>query len=77
MGKGKGGHFQWICPVKIGQIFIEFNLKKKRKQHTFFKLLKFIRKCQKRIPFKCKLIIKKKKYFCSNLEQKYNTLLKL
>ena len=76
MGKGKGAHFQWICPIFIGQVFIEFSLKRQRGQNSIFKLLKFIRKCKKRIPFKCKLITRKKKIFCNNMEKKYNTLIK-
>lgn len=77
MGKGKGSHFEWICPVNIGQVFIEFSVKKSRgSNNSLFKLLKFIRKCKKRIPFKCILISKNKKIFCNNMEKKYNTLIK-
>ena len=75
MGKGKGAHFEWICPINIGQIFIEFSVKKSR-SNSLFKLLKFIRKCKKRIPFKCILITKNKRIFCNNMEKKYNTLIK-
>jgi ribosomal protein L16/L10AE len=75
MGKGKGGHFEWICPILIGQVFVEFSIKKNR-AHSLFKLLKMIRKCKKRIPFKCKLITKRKREFSNNMEKKYKTLIK-
>lgn len=75
MGKGKGGHFEWICPIQIGQIFVEFSIKKNRSK-SLFQLLKMIRKCKKRIPFKCKLITKLKREFCNNMEKKYNILVK-
>lgn len=74
MGKGKGAHFEWICPITIGQIFIEFSIKRSRK-NTIFKLLKFIRKCKKRIPFKCKLITKSTKIYSNNMEKKYYALI--
>ena len=74
MGKGKGNHFQWICPVKIGQIFIEFNVKKNK---SFFNLLNLIRRCRKRIPFECRLVINNKRYFNKNLEKKYYSLIKI
>ena len=48
MGKGKGAHFEWICPIMIGQVFVEFSMKKNR-NNSLFKLLKMIRKCKKRI----------------------------
>ena len=75
MGKGKGAHFEWICPIQIGQIFVEFSIKKNR-SNSLFKLLKMIRKCKKRIPFKCKLITKTKKTFSNNMEKRYNILTK-
>ncbi|MFO0524208.1 MAG: ribosomal protein L16 [bacterium] len=75
MGKGKGGHFEWICPILIGQIFVEFSLKKNR-NNSLFKLLKTIRKCKKRIPFKCKLITIRKKNYSNNMEKKYKILIK-
>ena len=75
MGKGKGAHFEWICSIMIGQVFVEFSLKKNR-SNSLFKLLKMIRKCKKRIPFKCKLITKNKFHFCNNMEKKYNLLTK-
>ena len=77
MGKGKGSHFKWICPIKIGQIFVEFKFKKIKNLNSIIKLLKFIRKCKKRLPFKCKLINRFNKNFSNNLEKKYNCLLKL
>lgn len=77
MGKGKGAHFEWICPIKIGQIFIEFSLKKTKDTNSLFRLLKFIRKCKKRIPFKCKLVNRVNKNFSNNLEKRYNSLIKL
>lgn len=51
MGKGKGGHFKWICPIKIGQILLEFKFKKK----TFLEILLLLRKCKKKLPIKSKL----------------------
>ena len=59
----------------IGQVFVEFSMKKNR-NNSFFKLLKMIRKCKKRIPFQCKLITKNKRYFSNNMEKKYNILIK-
>jgi ribosomal protein L16/L10AE len=65
MGKGKGGHFQWICPVKIGQIIIEFRFRK----NTFLKILFLLRKCKKKIPLKCQIISRSKKLLKDNLEK--------
>ena len=48
MGKGKGAHFKWICPIKIGQILVEFRLRKK----TFLEILLLLRKCKKKLPMK-------------------------
>lgn len=43
MGKGKGAHFKWICPVKIGQILVEFRLRKRQ----LLDILLLLRKCKK------------------------------
>ena len=29
MGKGKGSHHKWICPIKIGQILVEFRFRRR------------------------------------------------
>ena len=65
MGKGKGAHFKWICPVKIGQIILELRLKRK----SFLKILLLLRKCKKKLPIKCKIITKSKKLLNNNLEK--------
>lgn len=43
MGKGKGAHFKWICPIKIGQILVEFRLRKRK----LLDILLLLRKCKK------------------------------
>jgi ribosomal protein L16/L10AE len=58
MGKGKGAHFKWICPVKIGQILLEFRFKKK----SFLEILLLLRKCKKKLPIKTKLLQNPKNY---------------
>jgi large subunit ribosomal protein L16 len=65
MGKGKGSHFKWICPVKIGQILLEFRFKKK----SFLEILLLLRKCKKKLPVKCQIISRSKKLLQNNLEK--------
>ena len=45
------------CPIKIGQILLEFRLKRRK----FLDILFILRKCKKRLPLKCKIISKSKK----------------
>ena len=54
MGKGKGSHDQWVCPIKIGQIILEFNFLKINQIEAF----KILKKCSNRLPVK-NMIIKK------------------
>lgn len=67
MGKGKGNHFEWICPIFKGQIFIEFI---PPKEYKMYNLLKLVRKCKKRLPLKCVLLYEEK-FFSNNLEKFY------
>lgn len=57
MGKGKGNHFEWIAPIRIGQILIEFRLRRRK----ILDILFILRKCKKRVPFKCQIVSKTKK----------------
>lgn len=52
MGKGKGNHSEWICPVKSGQILIEFSFI----DLNFFMILNLLRKCIKRLPIKTNIL---------------------
>jgi large subunit ribosomal protein L16 len=70
MGKGKGNHFQWIAPIKIGQILLEFKLRRRK----FLEILFILRKCKKRLPLKCQIISKSKKLLKNNLEKNYNKI---
>lgn len=72
MGKGKGSHFQWICPIKIGQILLEFRFKKK----TLLEILLLLRKCKKRIPLKCQIVSRSSKLLKNNLEKNYKKIIK-
>jgi len=54
MGKGKGPNTNWIYPIKKGQMFMELNY---YKTPLLFFILKALRM---KLPFKYKLIIKKK-----------------
>ena len=71
MGKGKGSHFQWVCPIKIGQVLIEFRFSKRK---TLLDILLLLRKCRKRIPLKCQVISKSFKLLKNNLEKNYTKL---
>lgn len=58
MGKGKGNHNQWVCPITIGQILIEFEFNNQVKQiEKYF----IFRRCLKRLPVKGLIIFKKTK----------------
>lgn len=59
MGKGKGAHFKWICPVRIGQVILEFRFKKK----SFLEILLLLRKCKKKLPVKATLFQDQKNYY--------------
>lgn len=52
MGKGKGSFNEWVCPIKAGQILIEFNF---NNMSELEKLL-ILRKCIKRLPVKAQII---------------------
>ena len=52
MGKGKGSFNEWVCPVRAGQILIEFKF---RNISELEKLL-ILRKCIKRLPLKAQMI---------------------
>ena len=65
MGKGKGAHFKWICPVKIGQILIEFRLRRR----SFLEILLLLRRCKKKLPIQCRIVTKSKKLLNDNLEK--------
>ena len=71
MGKGKGSHFKWICPVKVGQILLEFRLKKK----TFLEILLLLRRCKKKLPVKCQIVSRSKKVLKNNLERNLNKII--
>lgn len=52
MGKGKGNFNEWVCPVRPGQILIEF----KFKNIPQIEKLLILRKCIKRLPMKTQMI---------------------
>ena len=57
MGKGKGAHFKWICPVRTGQIIMEFRFRRK----SFLEILLLLRKCKKKLPMKVQIVSRSKK----------------
>lgn len=71
MGKGKGNHADWICPVKIGQILIEFSFE----DLTLFNVLDLLRKCIKRLPVKSSIITLKHGILSKNLDKNFNKLI--
>ena len=71
MGKGKGNHHQWICPIKIGQILVEFRLRRKK----MLDILLLLRKCKKKLPLKCIIVSKVSKLLPNNLEKNYQKIL--
>ena len=52
MGKGKGNFNEWVCPVRAGQILIEF----KFNMMSEIEKLLILRKCVKRLPVKSQII---------------------
>lgn len=65
MGKGKGGFNEWVCPIKAGQILIEFNF---NNMSELEKLL-ILRKCIKRLPVKAQIINLNHKLIEKNTKQ--------
>jgi large subunit ribosomal protein L16 len=72
MGKGKGGHHKWICPIKIGQILVEFRFKRR----NYLEILLLLRKCKKRLPLKCQIVSRSKKLLKNNLEKNFYKITK-
>lgn len=70
MGKGKGGFHQWVCPVKVGQIIVEFRLRRRK----LLDILALLRKCKKRLPLKCQIVSKSKKVLKNNLEHNFKKI---
>lgn len=52
MGKGKGNFNTWVCPIKPGQVILEFDLKK---LNEIDKLI-LLKRCVNRLPVKTKII---------------------
>lgn len=65
MGKGKGNFNEWVCPVRAGQILIEFKF---IKMSEIEKLL-IIRRCIKRLPIKAQMISLKLKLLSKNTKK--------
>ena len=74
MGKGKGGHHKWICPIKKGQILVEFRFRLRRRRKLLDFLL-LLRKCKKRLPLKCQIVSRSKKLLKNNLEKNFKKFL--
>jgi len=72
MGKGKGNFSEWVCPINIGQILIEFSFK----SLNFFNILNLLRKCIKRLPVKSCLISYKTGILTKNIEKNFNLITK-
>lgn len=72
MGKGKGSFSEWVCPINIGQILLEFSFK----SLNFFNILNLLRKCLKRLPVKSCLINYKTGILSKNIEKKFNLIIK-
>lgn len=70
MGKGKGNHDDWICPIKIGQILIEFSFV----NLNLFIILNLLRKCIKRLPIKTSLLTLKNGILKQGLGRNFNEL---
>lgn len=70
MGKGKGSHDKWVCPIKVGQIIVEFRLRKRK----LLEILFILRKCIKRLPLKCQIVSRSKKLLKQNLERNFNKI---
>jgi len=71
MGKGKGGHHKWICPIKKGQILVEFRLRRRK----LLDILLLLRKCKKRLPLKSQIVTRSKKILKNNLEKNFKKFL--
>jgi large subunit ribosomal protein L16 len=65
MGKGKGNFNEWVCPVRAGQILIEF----KFKNISELEKLLILRKCIKRLPVKAQMINMNLKLIEKNTKQ--------
>lgn len=59
MGKGKGSFSKWFCPLRRGQIFVEFKFSRAIKRFSYLDIFMFLRQCQRRLPVKTKIIIRK------------------
>ena len=73
MGKGKGNHEDWVCPVNKGQILIEFNFL----DLPFLEILQILRKCCNRLPIKTKIISNKDKQLSIKLLKIPTELIKI
>lgn len=65
MGKGKGNFNEWVCPIKRGQILIEFNFK----NISELEKLLILRKCIKRLPVQAQMINLNLKLINKNTKQ--------
>jgi len=70
MGKGKGNHAEWVCPINIGQIIVEFSFV----NFNFFNILHLLKKCIKRLPVKAILVSKTRNLLKKNLICNFNLL---
>jgi len=73
MGKGKGNHADWICPIRAGQILIEFSFG----NLNFLNILLLLRKCIKRLPVKTTLVSKTYNILPKNLDRNFLLLNKI
>ena len=64
MGKGKGSFNEWVCPVRPGQILIEF----KFNMISDIERLLILRKCIKRLPVKSQIVNVKSKLIQKNIK---------
>ncbi len=72
MGKGKGNHADWICPVLSGQILIEFSFV----NLNLFIILNLLRKCMKRLPMKTNVLTLKNGLLTKGLARNFSELTK-
>lgn len=70
MGKGKGNHADWICPVLSGQILIEFSFV----NLNLFIILNLLRKCMKRLPLKTNILTLKYGLLSKGLDRNFSEL---
>lgn len=73
MGKGKGNHHDWICPIKIGQILIEFSFLDLK----LFNILILLRKCIKRLPVKSRIVTSQYGILSKNIDKNFNKIITL